>query len=355
MSAALSRMGIEISPTTCGRIMQANRKLYGLPKPERQPRSKLEMPFKAVRRHQYWSCDIRYIEEHLLPDPRPVYIITVFENFSRMALASAISQTQNQWDFLSVLAEAIRQYGAPEALVSDGGGQFYSSQALQLYDMLGIRKERIEPGEPWQNYAETLFSIQKRLSDFAFAKARTWPELQQAHRTWWVNYNTEKHFAHQTRQDGRHSPTAVLRGVLGRTFPEEVLSRALYATQFTRQIDRHGFVKFKHWRFYGERGLVGEDVSVWVYEGNLKVEYQATTLSLYELSIEKDTGKITEVKNARRLETHFRSPQLDLWQLSETEWLLALRRPEPNPRKKLSTVLPLARQLPLPLLDALGS
>ena len=80
--------------------------------------------------------------------------------------------------------------------------------------MLGIRKERIEPGEPWQNYAETLFSIQKRLSDFAFAKARTWPEIQQAHRTWWVNYNTEKHYAHRERQDGRHSPASVLRGVL---------------------------------------------------------------------------------------------------------------------------------------------
>ena len=39
-------------------------------------------------------------------------------------------------------------------------------------------------------------------------------------------------------------------------------------------IDRHGFVKFKHWRLYGELGLAGEDVSVWVYEGNLKVEYQ---------------------------------------------------------------------------------
>jgi hypothetical protein len=63
-----------------------------------------------------------------------------------------ISPTQNGWDFLSVLAEAIRHYGAPEALVTDGGGQFYSAQALQLYDMLGIRKERIEPGEPWQNY-----------------------------------------------------------------------------------------------------------------------------------------------------------------------------------------------------------
>jgi putative transposase len=55
---ALLRMGIEVSPSTCGRIMAANRKLYGLEKPQRPPREKLEMPFKTVRRHQYWSCDI---------------------------------------------------------------------------------------------------------------------------------------------------------------------------------------------------------------------------------------------------------------------------------------------------------
>ena len=156
---ALLRMGIEVSPSTCGRILAANRKLYGLEKPKPSPREKLEMPFRAVRRHQYWSCDIRYIEEHLLPDPRPVYVITVFENFSRAVLASAISPTQNQWDFLSVLAEAIRRYGAPEALVTDGGGQFYSTQALQLYDMLGIRKERIDAGEPWQNYVRRVGTI----------------------------------------------------------------------------------------------------------------------------------------------------------------------------------------------------
>jgi transposase len=50
---ALLRMGIEVSPSTCGRIMAANRKLYGLEKPPRAPRAKLEMPFKAVRRHEY--------------------------------------------------------------------------------------------------------------------------------------------------------------------------------------------------------------------------------------------------------------------------------------------------------------
>jgi len=351
---ALLRMGIEVSPATCGRIMAANRQLYGLEKPKRQPRAKLEMPFKATRRHEYWSCDIRYIEEHLLPDPRPVYVITVFENFSRAVLSSAISASQTGWDYLAVLVDAIRRYGAPEALVTDGGGQFRSNVALQLYDMLGIRKEQIDPGEPWENYAETLFSIQRRLADHAFSNARTWPEIQQAHQTWWHNYNVENHYAHRERQDGRHSPSAVLRGMLGRTIPEEVLSRALYATQFTRQIDRHGYVRFKHWKFFGENGLAaGEEVSVWVYEDTLKIEHQATTLSLYSVRLSSDQ-QITEVKNARRLETHFRSPQLDLWQLSDTEWLLALRRPEPVARKKPVKLVPLAQQLPLPLFGATG-
>src|SRR5438876_10813752 len=93
--------------------------------------------------------------------------------------------------------------------------------------MLGIRKERIDPGQPWQDYAETLFSIQRRLADHAFSNARTWPEIQQAHQTWWKNYNSEHHYAHRERQDGRHSPSEVLRGVLGRTYPEEVLSPVL--------------------------------------------------------------------------------------------------------------------------------
>jgi transposase len=352
---ALLRMGIEVSPATCGRIMAANRQLYVIEKPQRDGRDKLEMPFKASRRHEFWSCDIRYIEEHLLPDPKPVYVITVFENFSRIVLASAISQTQNQWDYLAVLANAIRRYGAPEALVTDGGGQFYSTVAVQLYDMLGIRKERIDPGQPWQDYAETLFSIQRRLADYAFSNARTWPEIQQAHQTWWHNYNSEHHYAHRERQDGRHSPSAVLRGMLGRAIPEAVLSRALYATQFTRQIDKHGYVRFKHWKFFGENGLAArEEVSVWVYEDTLKVEYQATTLSLYSIRLSPDQKKIKDVKNARRLETHFRSPQLDLWQLSETEWLLALRRPAPVARKKQGKIVPLAQQLPLPIIDAIG-
>ena len=146
----------------------------------------------------------------------------------------------------------------------------------------------------------------------------------------------------------------MLRGVLGHTYPEEVLSRVLYATQFTRHLDRHGYIRFKHWRFFGEDGLAGSDVSVWVYEDTLKIEHQATTLSLYSIRLSPEGQQITEVKNPRRLETHFRSPQLDLWRLSDTEWLLALRRSEPVVRRNRGKLVALARQLPLPDWRATG-
>ena len=57
------------------------------------------------------------------------------------------------------------------------------------------------------------------------------------------------------------------------------------------------------------------------------------------------------VKYPRRIETHFRSPQLDLWQLSETEWLLALRQPERKKNKRRRAPVEIL-QLRLPEMDA---
>ena len=147
-----------------------------------------------------------------------------------------------------------------------------------------------------------------------------------------------------------HSPEAVLRGRLGHMYPEEVLARVLYATQFTRRLDARGYVRFKKWRFFGEDGLAGEEVSVWMYEGTLKIEYQATTLSEYGLRFSPDHRQIEGVKNPRRIETHFVSPQLHLWQRSETEWLLARRLPERHKRVVKRTPSEII-QLPFPEMD----
>jgi hypothetical protein len=77
------------------------------------------MPFAAERRHQFWSVDVRSIEDHQLGTGKPADVISILENFSRALLASAISPRQDLTAFLIVLRAAIETHGAPEVLVSD--------------------------------------------------------------------------------------------------------------------------------------------------------------------------------------------------------------------------------------------
>ena len=82
VSAALEQMGIKLSRATCGRYLSINRNLYHLQMP-RRPRPKADMPFRAERRHQIWSVDIRYLDMHSLQGTEMVYCISILENFSR--------------------------------------------------------------------------------------------------------------------------------------------------------------------------------------------------------------------------------------------------------------------------------
>ncbi len=88
-----------------------------------------------------------------------------------------------------------------------------------------------------------------------------------------------------------------------------------------------------------------------MYEGTLKTEYQATALSAYALCFSRDHKRIEAVKNPRRIETHFVSPQLHLWQRSETEWLLARRLPERHKCKVRRSTASIV-QLRFPEMDA---
>lgn len=177
---ALKRLGIVLSPRTCGRILALNRKLYGLPKPERAPHDPKPMPFAAQRRHQIWSVDLRYLDMHRLGGGH-IYVISILDNHSRAILASGLSRTQDLTAYLLVLYAAIRQHGAPEALVSDGGSLFKAKQALRIYEVLGIRKEQIARKQPWQNYIETAFNIMRRMADWDFSRATTWADLLAVH------------------------------------------------------------------------------------------------------------------------------------------------------------------------------
>ena len=206
--AALAQISIHLSPRTCGRILALNRELYGLEKPKGPVKEKREMPFAARRRHQFWSADVRYVDDHKLGGR--AYVISVLDNHSRAILASALTRTQDLASYLSVLYAAVERYGSPEALVTDGGGVFRATQARSVYEALGIAKHEIERGRPWQNYIETHFNVQRRMADWHFARAEGWPELAEAHGRFVEDYNVQAHFAHAGRDDRRRSPAEVL-------------------------------------------------------------------------------------------------------------------------------------------------
>jgi len=104
-AALQQKRGTEISVRTVGRIMAVHRSLYGLGKPERSPYQKKAMPFRAKRRHEIWTADVRYVDHNLPPEEHEgnVYAISVLENYSRFILASAVSRTQDVTAFLRVL------------------------------------------------------------------------------------------------------------------------------------------------------------------------------------------------------------------------------------------------------------
>jgi len=329
--AALKRLGIVLSPRTCGRILALNRKLYGLPKPERVPRETKPMPFAAQRRHQYWSADIRYVD-HGLGDFK-VYSVTILDNCSRAIVASGLSRTQDLGAFLMVLFAAIQQHGAPEGLVTDGGAIFRAKQLLTVLDRLGVLKHEIARRQAWQNYIEANFGIQRRLADWGFARAGSWLELLAVHDHWVTEHNYQDHYAHQDRLEDRRSPAAVLHRVCGKLFDPEELHRIFYSTRFSRVLDRAGYARFRRWRVYAERGLGGEAVAAWLYAEHLTLVYRDEPLAQYRVAYQPDQRQLKMVTPAQLFETPHRSPQLPLWVRGEDDWLPVLRLPAYAPRR----------------------
>ncbi len=233
-----------------------------------------------------------------------------------------------------ILYAAIRQHGVPGTLVSDSGAVFVTArQAKTIYAALGIEKREIERRKPWQNYIETTFNVQRRMADRDFAKATTWGELLAVHDQWVVDYNYQVHWAHQERDDDRRSPRDVLGWVSGREITPEELHRLFYRTRFGRKLDKLGYVRFRHWRVYGEAGLAKEYAAVWLYAETLTIEFADEPLAQYTVRYQPDKAHLLTVEKGRLFERPYRSAQLPLWELSDTEWLKVVRRPPYAPRR----------------------
>ncbi|HZB83714.1 MAG TPA: hypothetical protein VE288_12825 [Rubrobacteraceae bacterium] len=190
------------------------------------------------------------------------------------------------------------------------------------------------------------------MADWHFKKAETFPELVAVHDAWREDYNAQRHWAHEGREDGRRSPqdvlgfyTALLR------HREEDLRRAFFSTCSTRGLDPLGYVRFLDWRLYGEEALARREAAVWLRPGGLTLEYGGQTLSSYGVELSRETGKPTAVGDARLFQTSYVLPQLRLFALYDSEWLKAMKLEGYAPRRPTAPMT--LQEVLFPYLDAL--
>ena len=138
------------------------------------------MPFKADRRHQYWTVDVRYIDVHQLGGGN-VYCITILDNYSRFIVASATLPHPGSDRPSSSCCSRRSPSTAHPRRSSATAGASSRQAALAIYAALGIQKEQIQRRQPWQSYIETNFNVQRRMADYYFAQATTWEELLRRH------------------------------------------------------------------------------------------------------------------------------------------------------------------------------
>ncbi len=172
--------------------------------------------------------------------------------------------------------------------------------------------------------------------DWHFAKAQSWEEIVRVHDQFLCDYNEQNHWAHQFREDGRHSPAAVLGWVTRLRHRPEELQRAFFTVRFRRVLDSLGHVRIMRWRLYGEEGLARCEVALWLGAESLTVEYAGQAPSRYEIEYLSGTGKLREVKRPILFETSYALQQPRLFGLDTLGgegWLKALRLEGYSPRR----------------------
>jgi transposase InsO family protein/transposase len=336
------------SEPTVGRAMALNRRFHGAPGPWTSARdeppehvSYHHLPYRPDYPHHMWFTDIRYLVQL---DGSWVYSICVLEGYSRKMLAGMVSAHQDLTAVLQLLFVALSEYGCPKAIVSDNGSVFTAGAYLGILRALEIEPLHIEKGKPWQNLIEAQFKVQLRLGDFKFEQVHTLEAVQNEHAAFIETFNTTRHWAHRKRADGHRTPVEVLGWLRGRRVELDRLRQLFRRAEFLRTVNRYGFVSVQRFYIYAESGLSRQRVLIWIYEGELSIEYQQTLVAQYRCDYDLKHQQLQGLSDPTLYTTRFTPPQLELIELDDAQWVKFQQRPARTYSKRIAM---LPKQLPL--------
>jgi transposase InsO family protein len=305
---------IHLSEATIRKIMALNRRLHLAPKRPVtiiEPRDLREGPKKSSHPFEHTFIDLRYLDAK--PAGVQLYSTLLLEGLSRTILAGSLTPEQEVGVALHVYFQALLRWGLWEEVTSDHGGQFISHDFQRVNKRLGIRHDMYEKGHPWQNLIESQFGIQARLGEYHWERCRSVEEAVEFHRDLIRDHNRLPHWAHHRRNDGKHSPLAVLGDARGKRIEPADLQRAFGQRYCQRMTDARGFVKMGRWRIYVEEGLPRTPVQLSYWAGKLRAEYQSQFLTEYRCTWSKQSARPTVISHPQYHVHPFQSRQMALF------------------------------------------
>ena len=110
----------------------------------------------AERPNHVWAYDFAYERTE---DGRPLRILTVVDEFTRVALAARAARSFPARDVIEVIADLMLIHGVPAHIRSDNGPEFTAKAIRQWLSGNSVKTVYIKPGAPWENaYAESFIS-----------------------------------------------------------------------------------------------------------------------------------------------------------------------------------------------------
>ncbi len=113
----------------------------------------------------------------------------------------------------------------------------------------------------------------------------------------------------------------------GRWVEGKRLRQLFRRAEFLRTVNRHGFVSVQRFYIYAESGLSRKRVLIWIYEGELSIEYQKILVARYRCDYDLRQGQLQGMSDPTLYATDYTPPQLELIELDDEQWVKFQQRP----------------------------
>ena len=103
---------------------------------------------RPTHANHVWAIDFVHDK---LSNGRSYKMLTVLDEYTRQALCVEVKDKMNSDDVLEVMHRLLLEYGKPEFIRFDNGGEFVAEHLQEWLRRVGVTPIQIYPGSPWEN------------------------------------------------------------------------------------------------------------------------------------------------------------------------------------------------------------